>query len=203
MSENINWEKMDGLLPVIIQDATTLNVLMLGYMNKEAYDATLATKKVTFYSRSKKRLWVKGETSGNFLEFVDIKSDCDADALLVLANPIGLTCHLNQPSCFGAIAENRLTFLLKLEQIIKQKSQSNEENSYTKQLIDSGISRIAQKVGEEDVEVALAAVNEKDTNLCAEVADLVYHVLVLLRSRGLALENVVTVLEERHQKLTN
>lgn len=200
MKKEINWEKMHDLVPAIVQDATTQAVLMLGYMNQESYMQTLQTKQVTFYSRSKKKIWVKGETSGNWLKLVNISIDCDGDALLVRATPAGPTCHLGSNSCFGDSENNSLMFLQTLADIIASRVKSNADNSYTNQLINSGISRVAQKVGEEGVEVAIAAISEDNEKLCAELADLLYHVLVLLQARHLTINDVINVLLYRHQR---
>lgn len=188
------WEKQQGLLPAIVQDANTLRVLMLGYMNREALQQTLASQQVTFYSRSKQRLWKKGETSGHVLEVVSVGVDCDADTLLVQAIPHGATCHLQRASCFpDAPADS----LMELDALIAQREQQRPPGSYTTQLFASGIRRIAQKVGEEGVETALAAVVQDEDALLGEAADLLYHLTVLLRARGLSLADVKTVLQQR------
>ncbi|WP_083536565.1 bifunctional phosphoribosyl-AMP cyclohydrolase/phosphoribosyl-ATP diphosphatase HisIE [Steroidobacter denitrificans] len=195
------WNKGDGLLPAIVQDAGSGQVLMLGYMNKQALRATLTDRRVTFYSRSKQRLWTKGETSGNFLKVVDVAADCDQDALLVMAIPVGPTCHQGTRSCFAdAVASEatRLSFLAQLEAVIAQRIGDRPEGSYTARLWSQGLSRMAQKVGEEGVEVALAAVTQADGALVSESADLVFHLALLLRSRGLSLTNIVQELEGRH-----
>ena len=189
----LDWAKGDGLLPVVVQDADTLRVLMLGYMNAQALAATLASGKVTFYSRSKQRLWMKGESSGHVLELAGIETDCDNDTLLVLARPHGDTCHLGRPSCFPTAPGD---FLAELSALVAQRERP--QGSYTTQLFDSGIKRIAQKVGEEGVETALAGVAQDDPELLGEAADLIYHLVVLLRSRGLSLTRVVDVLVQRH-----
>jgi len=196
------WEKMDGLLPVIVQDASTSRVLMVGYINAEALAATLADGFVTFFSRSKQRLWQKGETSGNRLRFRGAFEDCDADALLILAEPEGPTCHLGKTSCFEAETAGP-AWLADLSAIIADRAKSGDGSSYTRQLLDAGPSRIGQKIGEEGVEVALAAVS-RDANGCAEeVADLLYHVAVLMEARGFGWEDVVAVLKQRHAKAAN
>lgn len=195
------WNKDGGLLPAIVQDARSGQVLMLGYMNKQALRATLAERQVTFYSRSKQRLWTKGETSGNFLKLVDITADCDQDALLVLATPSGPTCHLGTRSCFADARQSEatgLSFLAQLEEVIAQRIGERPQGSYTAQLWSQGQGRMAQKVGEEGVEVALAAVTGADGALVSEAADLVFHLALLLRSRGLSLASVVQELEQRH-----
>ena len=188
------WDKQGGLLPAIVQDAETLRVLMLGYMNREALAATLDSRHVTFFSRSKGRLWTKGERSGHVLELVSIESDCDADTLLVLAHPRGPTCHLQRTSCFPAAPGDELA---ELEGLIAQRERERPEGSYTSKLFESGVRRIAQKVGEEGVETALAAVAQDDAALLGEAADLLYHLVVALRARGLSLADAKRVLEAR------
>lgn len=194
---NLDWAKGDGLLPVIVQDAANLRVLMLGYMNVEALAATRASGHVTFYSRSKQRLWKKGETSGHVLELVSIEQDCDNDTLLVLANPQGPTCHLQRASCFPEAPGD---FLADLDALIAQRERERPAGSYTTGLFEGGVRRIAQKVGEEGVETALAAVAQDNEALLGEAADLVFHLTVLLRSRGLSLHDAVQVLEQRYRK---
>lgn len=191
----LDWTKGDGLLPVIVQDAGNLRVLMLGYMNREALDATLASRRVTFFSRSKQRLWTKGESSGHVLELVSVEADCDNDTLLVLAHPQGPTCHLQRPSCFPSAPS---AFLSDLDALVAQRDRERPVNSYTTRLFDAGVRRIAQKVGEEGVETALAAVAQDETALLGESADLLYHLTVLLRARGLSLAEAVDVLRQRH-----
>ncbi len=191
------WDKQGGLLPAIVQDATTLRVLMLGYMSREALQATLDSGRVTFHSRSKQRLWTKGESSGHVLELVSLQVDCDDDTLLVLANPKGPTCHLQRQSCFPAAPGD---FLAELDALVAQRERGRPEGSYTTRLFEGGVRRIAQKVGEEGVETALAAVAQDETALLGESADLLYHLLVLLRSRGLSLQDAVTVLRSRHSR---
>jgi phosphoribosyl-ATP pyrophosphohydrolase/phosphoribosyl-AMP cyclohydrolase len=191
----LDWTKGDGLLPVIVQDAGNLRVLMLGYMNREALDATLASRRVTFFSRSKQRLWTKGESSGHVLELVSVEADCDDDTLLVLAHPQGPTCHLQRPSCFPSAPS---AFLSDLEALVAQRDRERPVDSYTTRLFDAGVRRIAQKVGEEGVETALAAVAQDETALLGESADLLYHLTVLLRARGLSLAEAVDVLRQRH-----
>lgn len=193
----LDWEKVDGLMPVIVQDASTLRVLMLGYMDREALEKTCATGKVTFFSRSRKRLWMKGETSGNHLGLVDIRADCDNDTLLVTARPHGPTCHTGSTSCFAAAPGN---FLGALDALVKQREHDRPLNSYTTKLFEKGTRHIAQKVGEEGVETALAGVVQRDDELLGESADLLFHLVVLLRSRGLSLEDAAAVLEERHAR---
>jgi phosphoribosyl-ATP pyrophosphohydrolase/phosphoribosyl-AMP cyclohydrolase len=192
---SLDWAKVDGLVPVIVQDATNLRVLMLGYMNAEALEVTRATGKVTFFSRTKQRLWTKGESSGHFLNVVDIKVDCDNDTLLVLANPIGPTCHTGTLSCFPAAPGN---FLADLDALVARRKDEMPEGSYTSKLFTRGTRYIAQKVGEEGVEAALAAVAQGPEELTGEAADLLFHLTVLLRDRGLGLEDVVTLLRARH-----
>ena len=180
----LDWEKTDGLMPVIVQHAVSGEVLMLGYMNPEALDKTIESGKVTFFSRTKQRLWTKGETSGNFLNVVNIAPDCDNDTLLVLANPIGPTCHKGTSSCFGDTAHQWL-FLYQLEQLLAERKSADPETSYTAKLYASGTKRIAQKVGEEGVETALAATVHDRFELTNEASDLMYHLLVLLQDQGL------------------
>ena len=191
----LDWDKVGGLMPAIVQDAATLRVLMLGYMDKAALENTLQVGKVTFFSRSKQRLWVKGETSGNHLEVVDIRADCDADTLLITARPQGPTCHTGSTSCFGAAPGQ---FLGALDAFVAQRERP--AGSYTTTLFDKGTRRIAQKVGEEGVETALAGVAQGDEELLGESADLLFHLIVLLRARGLSLGDAVAVLEQRHTK---
>lgn len=194
----IDWQKGDGLLPAIVQDADTQQVLMLGYMNAAALEQTVATKRVTFFSRSKNRLWVKGETSGHFLDFVSVEADCDADALLVRARPNGPTCHRGTCSCFGEGSARGVGFLAELERTIVQRIAAGGEKSYTARLVAEGVKRIAQKVGEEGVETALAATAGDNAELTNEAADLLFHLIVLLRAKGLTLGDALAVLEKRH-----
>ena len=193
----LDWAKGDGLLPAIVQDAATLRVLMLGYMSREALEATLASRKVTFFSRSKQRLWTKGESSGHVLELVSVDVDCDDDSLLVLAHPHGPTCHLQRTSCFP---EAPGAFLAELDAVIARRERERPADSYTTRLFDAGVRRIAQKVGEEGVETALAAVAQDEPALLGESADLLYHLIVLLRARGLSLDDAVAVLAQRHAR---
>jgi len=189
----------DGLVPAIIQDAITNNVLMLGYMNQEAYDKTLATKKVTFYSRTKSRLWTKGEESGNVLNLVEIKIDCDNDTLLVKVNPEGPTCHKGSDTCWDENNAQTFGFLTQLEEIIKsRKENQQDESSYVASLFRKGINKIAQKVGEEAVEVVIEAKDNNDNLFLEESADLLFHYLILLQAKGFAINDVVKVLENRH-----
>lgn len=192
----LDWAKGGGLLPVIVQDASNLRVLMLGYMNIEALAATHDSGFVTFYSRSKQRLWRKGESSGHVLELVSIQVDCDNDTLLVLAKPHGPTCHLQRNSCFPDAPSS---FLADLDALVQQRESDRPTGSYTTRLFDEGIRRIAQKVGEEGVEAALAAVVQDDAALLGESADLLFHLTVLLRARGLSLQDAVAVLQQRHR----
>lgn len=194
----LDWEKTDGLMPVIVQHAVSGEVLMLGYMNPEALDKTIESGKVTFFSRTKQRLWTKGETSGNFLNVVNIAPDCDNDTLLVLANPIGPTCHKGTSSCFGDTAHQWL-FLYQLEQLLAERKSADPETSYTAKLYASGTKRIAQKVGEEGVETALAATVHDRFELTNEASDLMYHLLVLLQDQDLDLTTVIENLRKRHQ----
>ena len=198
--DQIDFSKGDGLVPAIVQDATSGAVLMLGYMNREALKETFARKRVVFFSRSKQRLWEKGETSGHTLDLEAVRADCDADTLLVTARPRGPACHLGLETCFGdepVTQAERLAFLGELEKIIEQRLARQPEGSYTARLFAQGPKRVAQKVGEEGVELALAGVAESDDKVIGEAADLLFHVLVLLRSRGLPLERVVRELERR------
>ncbi|WP_334178064.1 bifunctional phosphoribosyl-AMP cyclohydrolase/phosphoribosyl-ATP diphosphatase HisIE [Pseudoxanthomonas sp.] len=194
-TSRLHWDKGDGLLPVVVQDASNLRVLMLGYMNREALDVTLASRRVTFFSRSKQRLWTKGESSGHVLELVSVDADCDDDTLLVLAHPHGPTCHLQRASCFPSAPS---AFLADLDALVAQRERERPAGSYTTKLFESGTRRIAQKVGEEGVETALAAVAQDEAALLGESADLLYHLTVLLRARGLSLADAVDVLRERH-----
>jgi len=178
----LDWEKTDGLLPVVVQHAVSGEVLMLGYMNQEALAQTLDSKKVTFFSRTKQRLWTKGESSGNFLNVVSVTPDCDNDTLLVLANPVGPTCHLGTSSCFGD-ASHQWLFLYQLEQLLAERKTADPDSSYTAKLYASGTKRIAQKVGEEGVETALAATVNDREELKNEASDLMYHLLVLLQDQ--------------------
>jgi len=197
---NLAWEKCGGLLPAIVQHAFDGRVLMQAFMNSEALGQTLQTGRVTFWSRSRQALWVKGETSGNFLQMQSVHADCDLDSLLILAQPQGPTCHRGTESCFDgdtAVAPN-LAFLAILERLIEQRDRERPEGSYTSRLLNEGTRRIAQKVGEEGVETALAATTGDDEELGNETADLLYHLLVLLRARELPFEQVVATLKDRH-----
>lgn len=195
----IDFEKMNGLVPAIIQDATTKNVLMLGFMNEEAYEKTIATKHVTFWSRTRHTLWTKGETSGHFLNLVDIKIDCDNDTLLVRVNPVGPTCHTGTDTCWGEENEsNPLLFLSELQSFIDKRKQEMPEGSYTTSLFSKGVNKIAQKVGEEALETVIEATNGTDDHLVYEASDLLYHLIVLLTEKGLRIENVAEELHKRH-----
>lgn len=190
----------DGLVPAIIQDAKTKNILMLGYMNEEALEKTQEIQKVTFFSRSKKRLWTKGEESGNFLELVDLKVDCDYDTILVKANPVGPTCHTGTDTCWFEENTQEFGFLTLLENIIASRQTNKEdEKSYVASLFRKGINKIAQKVGEEAVETVIEAKDDNDELFLNESADLLFHILILLRAKGFQLGDVVKVLESRHQ----
>ncbi len=195
-ADKIEWAKTDGLVPVVVQDAATLRVLMLGYMNKEALKATQDSGFVTFFSRSKQRLWKKGETSGHVLKLTEIRLDCDNDTLLVMAEPHGPTCHLGTQTCFGDDYAADLSVLAELAATIHERHKNPQAGSYTAKLFDEGITRIAQKVGEEGVEVALAAATGGE-KLASETADLVYHLSVLLEATGLQWGDVMKVLAER------
>lgn len=197
------WDKGDGLLPAIVQHARTGRVLMLAFMNQEALRLTLSTGRAVFYSRSRAQLWTKGETSGNYLNVVDLSVDCDADSILVLADPLGPTCHNGTESCFADAAPTdvqSLSFLRVLEATIANRMAEKPEGSYTARLVAEGPARIAQKVGEEGVETALAAVTRDDAGLLSECADLVYHLVVLLKSRDLELDDLVAELRSRHDR---
>ncbi|HRE74028.1 MAG TPA: bifunctional phosphoribosyl-AMP cyclohydrolase/phosphoribosyl-ATP diphosphatase HisIE [Flavobacteriales bacterium] len=195
----IDFEKENGLVPAIVQDAASGKVLMLGYMNQEAYNKTIEEKVVTFFSRSKQRLWTKGETSGNKLQVVEIKSDCDSDALLIKAIPKGPTCHTGADTCWGETNEDSLAFLRKLEMVIAERKSGNDESSYTASLFRKGINKIAQKVGEEAVEVVIEAKDSNDELFLSESADLLFHYLILLQAKGFTLSDVTAVLASRHK----
>lgn len=196
--DQIDFSKGNGLVPVIIQDNNTLQVLMLGYMNEEAFNKTSEEKRVTFFSRSKNRLWTKGETSGNYLDAVEILSDCDNDSIIIKVNPTGPTCHTGSTSCFGE--ETARGFIYRLEHVISHRIEKDSEESYTNKLYKKGINKIAQKVGEEAVELIIEA---KDNNIDLfknEAADLLYHFLILLKAKGVSLMNIEEVLKDRHKK---
>ena len=200
--EAIDWQKSDGLIPAIVQCASSARVLMLGYVNQAALQHTLLTQNVTFFSRSKNRLWTKGETSGHMLKFVDAFLDCDRDTVLFLAHALGPTCHNGTCTCFDAGCKApvgpKLSFLSDLDALIETRKRDLPEGSYTTKLFNGELRRIAQKVGEEGVETALAAVTQDDAALTGEAADLLFHLLVLLRARGLGLAEVLEVLAQRH-----
>ena len=198
---NIDFNKGDGLVPAIIQDAGTLKVLMLGYMNKEAYEKTVDTRLVTFWSRSRQCLWTKGETSGNMLHLVDIKLDCDNDTLLVKVHPDGPTCHTGTDTCWGETNEvNPLLFLSELSNFIEQRHREMPEGSYTTSLFRDGLNRMAQKVGEEALELVIEATNGTNDRLIYEGSDMLYHLIVLLTSKGLRIEDMARELMERNRK---
>jgi len=194
------WDKQGGLLPAVVQDAATLRVLMLGYMDAAALRATFETGHVTFFSRSRNAQWTKGERSGHFLDVVAIDVDCDRDTLLVTARPHGPTCHLGRESCFRDAPASAASFISELDALVADRERERPVGSYTTQLFEGGIRRIAQKVGEEGVETALAAVAQSDAELLGEAGDLIYHLLVLLRARGLGLADVEAVLRARHAR---
>ena len=199
MLMEIDIEKQGGLVPAIIQDSITNNVLMLGYMNQEAYEQTIKTGKVTFWSRSRQCLWTKGETSGNFLNLVSIKSDCDNDTLLVRVNPVGPACHLGTDTCWGEKNEaNPLLFLTELQDFINKRHEEMPEGSYTTSLFKDGLNRMAQKVGEEALEAVIEATNGTNERLIYEASDMFYHLIVLLTSKGLRIENIAQELQVRH-----
>jgi len=197
----INFNKNnDGLIPAIIQDATTKKVLMLGYMNQEAFDKTIESNQVTFFSRTKNRLWTKGEESGNFLNVVSVQNDCDQDTLLIQVNPVGPTCHKGTDTCWGEKNETTFGFLSQLEEVIKSRREAgNSEKSYVASLFEKGINKIAQKVGEEAVEVVIEAKDDNDELFINESADLLFHYLILLQAKGFALKDIVKVLENRQK----
>jgi phosphoribosyl-ATP pyrophosphohydrolase/phosphoribosyl-AMP cyclohydrolase len=194
---NIDFEKAQGLVPVIIQDVQTLEVLMLGYMNQEAWDKTQAEGKVTFFSRTKNRLWTKGEESGNFLFVKETHIDCDNDTLLIKVSPVGPTCHTGSRSCFKT--NYNQNFIFELEQIIKDRYENPSEASYVNKLREKGLNKIAQKVGEEGVETVIAALAETDVDFVNESSDLIFHLLVLLREKGKTLADIGLNLEDRHK----
>ncbi len=196
----LDFEKMDGLIPVVIQDAVTRNVLMLGFMNEEAYNTTIESGRVTFFSRSKNRLWTKGETSGNFLDVVEVKADCDNDTLLIKANPKGPVCHTGADTCFDEDnTSSQIDFLDTLETIIKEREENPSDKSYTSSLFQKGINKIAQKVGEEAVELVIEAKDHEDDLFKNEAADLIFHLMVLFRAKHVTWNDVIEVLKKRHQ----
>lgn len=195
----INFDKMNGLVPAIIQDATTRKVLMLGFMNKEAYEKTVETGKVTFYSRTKERLWTKGEQSGNFLNVISIQNDCDQDTLLIQVHPTGPVCHTGTDTCWGEKNEaNPLLFLSELQDFIEKRYQEMPEGSYTTSLFKDGLNRMAQKVGEEALEAVIEAVNGSNERLIYEGSDMLYHLIVLLTAKGMRIEDMASELQQRH-----
>ncbi|KAA6344077.1 Phosphoribosyl-AMP cyclohydrolase [termite gut metagenome] len=194
----LDFDKVNGLIPAIIQDNQTNKVLMLGYMNREAYDITVETGKVTFFSRTKKRLWTKGEESGNFLYVVSLKEDCDKDTLLIMVNPAGPVCHTGTDTCWGEKNEEEVMFLKQLQDFIDKRHEEMPEKSYTTSLFQSGINRMAQKVGEEAVEMIIEATNGTNERMIYEGSDLLYHLIVLLTSKGYRIEDLVRELKERH-----
>ena len=197
---NIDFNKMNGLVPAIIQDNITRKVLMLGFMNKEAYEKTIETGKVTFFSRTKNRLWTKGEESGNFLHVVSVKEDCDQDTLLILVTPVGPVCHLGTDTCWGETNEKEpVLFLKDLQDFIVKRYEEMPEKSYTTSLFQSGVNRMAQKVGEEAVEMVIEATNGTDERMIYEGSDLLYHLIVLLTSKGYRIEDLARELKKRHK----
>lgn len=195
----IDFDKLGGLVPAIIQDATTKNVLMLGFMNEGAYQKTIDTGKVTFWSRTRNCLWTKGETSGNYLNLVSIQNDCDNDTLLVKVNPIGPTCHTGTDTCWGETNEsNPLLFLTELQDFIEKRHEEMPEGSYTTKLFKDGINKMAQKVGEEALETVIEATNGSNEKLVYETSDMIYHLIVLLTSKGLRIEDIAKELQKRH-----
>ena len=197
---NINFTKYaDGLVPAIIQDANTKNVLMLGFMNQAALDATISQKNVTFFSRSKNRLWTKGEESGNFLQYISMTLDCDQDTLLIQAVPLGPVCHTGTATCWGEDAENDFSFLYQLEQIIGSRKNADPSSSYVASLFAKGINKIAQKVGEEAVELVIEAKDNDAKLFLDESADLLFHYMILLQAKGYQLSDIAKVLKQRHQ----
>jgi len=195
---SLNFDKLGGILPAIIQDAQTKEVLMLGFMNQEAYEKTLSEGKVTFFSRTKERLWTKGEESGNYMDVVEILEDCDADTLLIRANPQGPVCHTGMRTCFGETVHDDLSFLQNLQALLQSRKEELPENSYTAKLFRSGPRKIAKKVGEEAAELIIEAMDSDDELFLNEAADLLFHMTILLVDRGYRLEDVVKVLKERH-----
>ena len=196
----LDFDKMDGLIPAIIQDAHTKNVLMLGFMNKEALDKTIETNKVTFYSRTKQRLWTKGESSGNFLNVVSIQEDCDHDTLLIKAEPVGPVCHTGAATCFEDNNAYGIQFLSFLQDFIDVRHKEMPKGSYTTSLFEDGINRIAQKVGEEALETVIEATNGTNGRLVYEASDMLYHLIVLLSEKGLRIEDLTQALYDRHNK---
>lgn len=197
--EQVDFSKNDGLVPAIVQDINTTKVLMLGYMNEAALSQTLSSKKVTFYSRSKQRIWTKGETSNNYLNLVSVALDCDADTLLIQAQPEGPTCHTGSDTCWADENKNELQFLARLTEVIKERRHKSPEESYVANLFSKGINKIAQKVGEEAVEVVIEAKDSDDSLFLNESADLLFHYMMLLEAKGFTLNSVIDVLKARHK----
>ena len=197
---NLDFDKVGGLIPAIIQDNETNKVLMLGYMNQEALDKTKELGKVTFYSRTKQRLWTKGEESGNFLNLISIQEDCDQDTLLIKVNPVGPVCHTGDDTCFKEENREDVMFFKHLQRFIEKRHQEMPEGSYTTSLFQSGVNRMAQKVGEEAIESVIEACNGTDDRLVYESADMLYHLIVLLTSKGLSIEDLSRELQKRHKK---
>ncbi|MGN0214303.1 MAG: bifunctional phosphoribosyl-AMP cyclohydrolase/phosphoribosyl-ATP diphosphatase HisIE [Muribaculaceae bacterium] len=196
----LDFDKMGGLIPAIVQDARTKNVLMLGFMNSEAYEKTLELKKVTFYSRTRNKIWTKGEESGHFLDVVSIESDCDNDTLLIKAIPNGPVCHTGSATCFNGDNSAGIQFLSELQDFIEKRYKEMPSGSYTTSLFESGINRMAQKVGEEAVETVIEATNGTDGRMMYEAADLLYHLIVLLTAKGRRIEELADALNQRHNK---
>ena len=196
---NLDFAKLNGLVPAIIQDAATQKVLMLGFMNEEAYNKTIETKLVTFWSRTRNKLWTKGEESGNFLDVVEVLPDCDSDTLLIKARPRGPVCHTGQDTCFNEKNTKGMAFIDYLQHFIQKRRREMPEGSYTTKLFTRGINRMAQKVGEEAVEVVIEAKDQHDDLFLGEAADLIYHLIVLLTAKGFSLDDVAAVLESRHR----
>jgi phosphoribosyl-ATP pyrophosphohydrolase/phosphoribosyl-AMP cyclohydrolase len=196
----LDFDKMEGLVPVIVQDAQTLVVLMLGFMNEEAYNKTVETGKVTFFSRTKKRLWTKGETSGNFLNVVSMKVDCDNDTLLVKVNPVGPVCHTGTDTCWGEDNVSDMNFLPYLQSFIEERKGESPDASYTASLFHDGLNRMAQMVGEEAVDTVIKATNGTDEEFVNEASDLLFHLMVLLSGKNLRIEDLVKELKARHKK---
>ncbi len=197
---DLDFNKMQGLIPAIIQDARTKNVLMLGFMNQDAYNKTVELGKVTFYSRTKNRLWTKGEESGNFLNVVSIEEDCDHDTLLIKVNPVGPVCHKGTDTCFGSDNASGIEFIAYLQEFISRRHEEMPEGSYTTSLFKKGINRMAQKVGEEAVETVIEATNGTDDGLIYEASDLIYHLIVLLTAKGHRIEELAAELASRHKE---
>ncbi len=196
---SLNFDKLGGILPAIIQDAQTKEVLMLGFMNQEAYEKTLSEGQVTFYSRTKERLWTKGEESGNFMDVVEILEDCDADTLLIRVNPQGPACHTGMRTCFGETVQDDLSFLQNLQALLQSRKEELPENSYTAKLFRNGPRKIAKKVGEEATELVIEAMDSDDDLFLNEAADLLFHMTILLVDRGYRLQDIAKILADRHQ----